>query len=93
MARRSAEVLAKIVEVVNEDVARIRSENVGRRLDDKSARAIAEYLRAMAVADRNLSDAEKQGAQDAAGMTDEELDAEILRQAQEIRRKRANVGK
>ena len=93
MARRSAEVLAKIVELVDADILRIRSEYVGRRLDAKASGTVAEYLRAMAFADRNLATAEEKDTRDTAGMTDEELDTQILEHADEIRRKRGSAGK
>jgi hypothetical protein len=90
--RRSSEVLAKLVEMIDVDTARIRAESLGRRLDEKTARTVCEYTRSLSFADRNLADAEKAGAADAAAMTDDELDAAILSQAEEIRRRRGGPG-
>jgi hypothetical protein len=88
VARRSSEVLEKLVAAIDKDTMRIVADHVGRRFDDKTARIVADYTRALSVADRNLAETEKAGAASAASLTDDELDNGILKQAEEIRRKR-----
>jgi hypothetical protein len=93
MAKSRIEVIDEIVAMIHEDLLRIKVQNVGRQLNKDTAHAVAEYGRTMSALDRNMSAKEKGGADEARTLTDDELEAEIMKAAKAVEGRRGSQPK
>jgi hypothetical protein len=89
MAKTRTEILDDILSLIDSHLARVKVQNTGRPLDDRSARIVCELGKAVAIIDKNMRENEKEKGDEAKSMTDEELEAFVLKEAASIGARRA----
>lgn len=88
MARTRTEVLDEIVAQMDAQLQILKERLDQDAVDYQASRTLCEMGKAMSVIDRNMREKEKDQGDEAKGMTDEELEAELERALTNLRGKR-----